>query len=338
MSESSPIKIGIVGCGAIAQIVHLPILAELEGATVSAVCDPDPRRAETVAGRFQIRSVCAGIDELLEHPDLQALIVCSPNYLHASHSEQALRAGKSVLCERPLGVSREQVTALLEAAGACGCTLMVAHNHRYRPDAWALRGFVDKGELGEIFHINGNWQRRRIRRPRRGDWRRDREQAGGGVLMDLGVTTLDLGLWLLGYPKPERVTAYLDDLDDDGLEDSAAVFLRLEGNLSFSVQVSWDLVASADRYSVVCLGTRGSGSLSPFAVEKESADGVVDVTPKLAPGTENVYTASYRRELDHFVSAVRGDSEVPLPREQAVLLGIVDACYRSAEEGREIVL
>ncbi len=66
--------------------------------------------------------------------------------------------------------------------------------------------------------------------------------------------------------------------------------------------------------------------------------GVVDVTPRLAPGTENIYRASYRRELDYFLGVVRGDREEPLPEEQEVLLGIVDACYRSAEEGREIVL
>jgi predicted dehydrogenase len=338
MAKNGSVKVGVVGCGAIAQLVHIPVISDVEGSDVVAVCDDNYPKAELVAERFGIGSAYPSIEELLEHRELDAVVVCTPSMLHAQHTEQALQAGANVLCERPLGTGKQQVTQTLKIARSSGRSLMVANNHRFRPDAWALRRFITAGELGEVFHVQTSWQRRRARRPRVSEWRMSRE-SGGGVVMDLGVTNIDACLWLLGYPAPERLTAYLLDRDEDGVDDSAVILMRLEGNVTCSVEVSWDLAAIKDRHTLVALGSEGFGSLSPFVVQKETAGGkVVDVTPRLAPGTENVYTASYRRELDYFFSVVRGDREEPLPEEQEVLMGIVDACYRSSEEGREISL
>jgi predicted dehydrogenase len=337
MAERSTVQVGIVGCGAIAQLVHLPLLSEFDGVTIAAVCDDNRPKAQLVAERFDAPSVYSSVSEMLEHPGLDALIVCTPNQLHAEHAELALKAGTDVLCERPLGTSREEVSRTLEVAREAGRNLMVANNHRFRPDAWALRRFISAGELGEIFHVHSTWQRRRARRPRVSEWRLDQER-GSGVLMDLGVTNIDACLWLLGYPAAERLTAYLLDRDEDGVDDSAVVLMRLEGNLTCSVEVSWDLAAIKDRHMLVALGSEGFGSLSPFVVQKETAGKVVDVTPRLGPDTDNVYRASYRRELEYFLGAVRGERDEPLPEEQEILMGIVDACYRSTEESREIVL
>lgn len=335
MTEAGTVEVGVVGCGAIAQLVHLPILSQMEGVHVAAVCDGDLSKARKVAERFGVEATYASIEELLEGHELAAVVVCTPNHLHAEHSELALRAGADVLCERPLGTSREQVAQLLRAARKAGGHLMVANNHRFRPDAWALRRFISRGDLGEIFHVQSSWLRRGARRPRVSEWRR-RRHTGGGVLLDLGVTNLDLCLWLLDYPAPQRLTAYLLDRDDDGVEDSAVVLMRLQGNLTCSVDVSWDLAAREDRHTLLALGADGWGSLSPFVVQRETGGGVADVTPRLAPGTENIYHASYRRELDYFLGVVRGEREEPLPAEQEVLMSIVDACYRSAAEGREV--
>lgn len=337
MAESSRVEVGVIGCGAIAQLVHIPLLSEKADTHVVALCDQNRMKAELVAERLDGPAVYSSLPEFLEHPGLRAVIVCTPNYLHADHSQAALRAGLDVLCERPLGISREQVAQTLEVAKKSGRSLMVANNHRYRPDAWALRRFIQAGELGEIFHLHSSWQRRRARRPRVSEWRRKHEQ-GGGVLMDLGVTNLDACLWLLDYPVPERLTAYLSDRDDDGVDDSAVVLLRLEGNVTCSVEVSWDLAAVDDRHTLAALGSAGFGSLSPFSIQHEAGGKIIDVTPNLGPDLENVYRASYRRELQYFFGDVKGSREEPLPTEQEVLLGIVDACYKSSEEGREIVL
>ena len=337
MSESKGVGVGLVGCGAIAQLVHLPILSTMKDVHVAAVCDQNLPKAKTVAVRFGVGTAYGAIEEMLEHPDLDALIICTPNYLHASHAEMALEAGLDVLCERPLGLDPQQVAKTLAVAEQARRSLMVANNHRFRPDAWALRSSIAKGDLGEIFHLQASWHLRRARRPRVSEWRRIRER-GGGVLMDLGVTNLDLSLWLLDYPAAERLTAYLLDHDDDGVDDAAVILIRLGDKLTCSVDVSWDLAAVDDRHMLMALGSRGFGSLSPFVVHKEAAGRIVNVTPRLAPGTENVYRASYRRELDYFLGVVQGKREEPLPREQVTLLRIVDACFRSAQEGREITL
>jgi predicted dehydrogenase len=337
MASTGSIEVGIVGCSGIAQIVHLPILAELDGATVTAVCDVDIAKAKTVAERFGVTSAYSSIEELLEHPNLSAVLVCTPNHLHTQHTELALQAGLHVLCDRPLGTSREQVARTLDCARQAGRTLMIENSHRFRPDAWALRRAVSRGELGDIFHMHASWQRRRARRARVSEWRRSREY-GGGALMDLGVTNLDFCLWLLGYPAPERLTAYLPDHDGGGVEETAVVLMMLGGDVTCSIEVTWDLAAVEDRHSFVALGAAGFGSLYPFVIQRVTPGGVVDVTPRLAPGTDNIYRASYRRELGYFLTVLRGEREEPLPEEQEVLLSIVEACYRSAEEGREIVL
>jgi predicted dehydrogenase len=337
MAKRDSVQVGVVGCGSIAQLVHLPLLGEKEGVRVVAVCDSNLPKAKLVAERFEVGGVYPSVETLLEHKGLDAVLVCTPNPLHAEHTEAALRAGAHVLCERPLGVSREQVVGTLAVAAETGCALMVANNHRFRPDAWALRRFIGAGELGDIYHIHSSWQRRRARRPRISEWRMS-PQRGGGVLMDLGVTNIDACLWLLDYPVAERLTAYLLDRDEDGVDDSAVVLMRLEGNLTCSVEVSWDLAAMKDRHGLVALGELGTGSLSPFLVQKETDGKVIDVTPRMPPGIENMYTASYRRELDYFLSFVRGEREEPLATEQEKLMGIVDASYRSSNEGREIVL
>lgn len=337
MASREGIGVGVIGCGAIAQLVHLPILTKMEDVRVVAVCDVKRAKATSVAERFQVTPIFESVEDFLQHAGLDAVIVCTPNDLHAEHAEAALQAGKAVLCERPLGISRQQVARTLEAAGTSGRPLMVANNHRYRPDAWALRQAVSRGDLGRVFHVRASWQRRRTGRPRVSEWRLNRSR-GGGVLMDLGVTNLDLALWLLGYPPPKRLTAYLQDRDKDGVEDSAVVLLRLEDETTCNVEVSWDLAALEDRHNLFALAESGWGSLSPFVVQKEAGGRVVDATPRLPPGTENVYRASYRRELDYFLRCARGESDEPLPAEQEVLMEIVDACYRSSDEGREIVL
>jgi predicted dehydrogenase len=337
MENKTDVKVGVIGCGAIAQLVHLPNLKEMEGVTVDAVCDANLPKAKLVADRFEVSNVFDSLEQMLDAAKLDAVLVCTPNFLHAEHSDAALQAGLHVLCERPLGLNGEQVRKTLAVARKADRRLMVANNHRFRPDAWALRRFISAGELGEIFHVHTSWQRRRARRPRVSEWRTNRGH-GGGVLMDLGVTNLDAALWLIDYPKPERLTAYLVDRDEDGVEDSAVILVRLAGNVTFGIAVSWDLAAIDDRNNLVALGSAGYGSLSPFVVQKETGGKVVDVTPRTGPEVENVYRASYRREVDYFMGAVRGEREEPLPEEQGILLDIIDACYRSSEEGREIVL
>ena len=127
MAERSAVEVGVVGCGAIAQLVHIPNLVELPTVSVAAVCDENRPKAQLVAERFEVPAVYSSVEEMIEHPGLDAVIVCTPNQLHSEHTGLALQAGKSVLCERPLGTSKAEVSETLKLAEGAGKTLMGLH-------------------------------------------------------------------------------------------------------------------------------------------------------------------------------------------------------------------
>jgi len=329
------VRVALLGTGAIAQVVHLPVLAQLPGVKLEAVCDVDGAKARAIANRFGIPRVFARDEEVFAAPDLDAVVICTPSHLHEPQAVAALEGGKHVLVEKPLALTAEGAARVVAAAERAGRALMVAMNSRYRPDVQALRPFLQGGELGEVFLMKSAWLNRKVR-VARPTWRHRRETAGGGAWMDLGVQVLDLCLWLLGHPRVERLVAHLHPGEGMEVEDAAVVALRLASGTALSLAVSWSLVAERDRHYVRLLATRGSGSLGPLAVYKEVEHGVLDVTPQLPPGRENIYTASYRLELQHFADVARGAAPLELPRDQIELMRIVGLAYRSAEEGREI--
>ncbi|HEX7119969.1 MAG TPA: Gfo/Idh/MocA family oxidoreductase [Longimicrobiales bacterium] len=335
MSDGRDVRVAILGTGAIAQIVHLPVLSGLDGVELAAVCDVDRPKAKAIASRFEVPRVFRADEEVFASDDVDAVVICTPSHLHERQAIAALEAGKHVLVERPLALDADGARRVVEAAERAGKTLMVALNNRYRPDVRALSPFLRGGELGEVFFVKAGWLNRKVRTVRP-TWRHRRETAGGGVLMDLGTQALDLCLWLLGYPKVERVNAYLHPGEGMEVEDAAALMLRLENGPVVSVEVTWSLLAQRDRHYLQVLGSHGTGSVSPLMVYKEVEHGLLDVTPKLAPGPENAYTASYRQELRHFVAAARGAETLAPPRDQIELMRLVALAYRSAAEGREI--
>jgi predicted dehydrogenase len=249
-----------------------------------------------------------------------------------------MQGGKHVLVEKPLAFSPAAVERVIGVAEQTGRTLMIAMNNRYRPDTLALRPFALGGELGEVFLTRGAWLNRKTRvvRP---TWRHRRATAGGGVMMDLGVQTFDLCLWMLGFPDVASVTSHMHYPHGMEVEDSAGILVRLRSGHAVSLTISWSLVAERDRHYMRMLGTRGSGAIAPLAVFKEVETGhMIDVTPNVSLGRENLYTASYRQELSHFVAVTRGEMEEPLPREQVQIMRVVEAAYQSAEEKREVEL
>lgn len=335
MANGEEFRIGLLGLGAIAQVVHLPILHSIPGVRLAGVCDVDRAKASAIASRFGIPRVYASDDEVFADPDLDAIIICTPSYLHHGQTTAALQAGKHVLVEKPLSIRPEEAQQAVDAAARANRTLMVAMNNRYRPDIQALRPFATNGELGNVFLVRGAWLNKKMRwvRP---TWRHRRETAGGGVLMDLGVQTLDLALWYLNFPKAKSVACWTHPGEGMEVEDTAAIIVRLENDSAISLSLSWSLVADRDRHYMRLLGTRGSGSIQPLQVHKEIDQGMLDVTPMITPGKENVYTASYRDELEDFVETARGNRPAHLPQEQVTLMKLVELGYQSALEGREV--
>jgi predicted dehydrogenase len=338
MREGEKLRVGLLGVGAIAQVVHLPVLSQLENVELAAVCDVDKPRAKAIAARFGIPNVYGDDNQVFRSDDLDAIIICTPNHLHDAQAIAGLQAGKHVLVEKPLATTAEAAERVIRVAESSDRRLMIAMNNRYRPDTMALRPFAQGGELGEVFLTRGAWLNRKMRvvRP---TWRHRRATAGGGAMMDLGVQSLDLCLWMQGFPEISSVFTHMHLPGGMEVEDTAGLLVRLKNGSAISLTVSWSLVAERDRHYLRMLGTRGSGAISPLAVYKEVESGqIIDVTPSVNLGRENLYTDSYRRELTHFVNAALGIEEEPLPREQIGIMRAVEACYRSHAEKREVRL
>lgn len=336
VENGDKLRVGLLGVGAIAQVVHLPVLAQLDNVELVAVCDIDEPRARAIADRFAIPHVYRDDNVVFRSDAVDALVICSPSHLHEEQAIAGLQSGKHVLVEKPLALTPEAAQRVIEHAEATDRTLMIAMNNRWRPDTMALRPFATNGELGHIFLTRGAWLNRKMRvvRP---TWRHRKATAGGGALMDLGVQTLDLCLWMQNFPEAASVFTHLHYPGGMEVEDSAGILVRLKNGSAVSLTVSWSLVAERDRHYMRLLGTRGSGAISPLGVYKEVDTGqIIDVTPSITLGKENLYTASYRRELSHFVAVALGQAQEPLPREQVQIMKIVQAGYRSFEEKREV--
>lgn len=335
MNDRGEVRIAILGTGAIAQVVHLPILSKLRGARLQAVCDADRAKAAAIANRFEIPGVYRNDEQVFASDDVDAVIICTPSHLHEEQAIAALEAGKYVLVERPLALDSAGAERVIQAAERSGKSVMVALNNRYRQDVLALLPFLRGGELGDVFFMRKGWLNRKVR-TLRPTWRHKRSKAGGGALMDLGTQVLDLCLWMLDYPKVERLVAHMHPGEGMEVEDAATVMLWVENGPLISLDVAWSLLAQRDRHYLQVLGSRGSASIGPFSVYKEVEHGLLDVTPPLSPGRENVYTASYRQELSHFVDVARGEHPLELPHDQVELMRLISLAYRSAEEGREV--
>jgi predicted dehydrogenase len=336
-SEKSIPRFAVIGTGAISQVVHVPILAERSDVDLAVVADLDLLKARSVAERFGIEEA-TGPDAVFSRPDLDGVIVCTPNHLHEELAIAALESGKHVFVERPMSPTPEGVERVLAAARSSGKLLVASQPQRFRPEVAALRAFVAGGELGSIYAVRGSWLTRRVP-VMRATWRQSRELAGGGALMDLGVPSLDLCMWLVGYPRITRVSCVMARGDFE-VEDAATVMALSEDGIAFTLEVSSRYFAGEDRFYARVMGAEGSGSLPPLEVYKQLGGRPLEVTPRQPRprGGENPYTNAYRRQLDQFVRAVSNQAEVPLPEEQAALMGLIQAAYRAAETGGEVTL
>ena len=332
---SSPIRLALIGTGAISQIVHVPILAERRDVDLVVLSDADIHKAETVAGRFAVPEV-ASPEEAATRDGIDGVVICSTNRAHETTAIAALEAGKHVFVERPIATSSAGAERVLAAARSAGRSIVVGLPHRFRPEVAALRDLVAGGEFGSLYAMRGSWLTRRVplMRP---TWRQDPVESGGGALVDLGVPALDLCLWILGYPEVKRLSCVVHRSEFE-VEDAATLMGETEDGVVLSVEVSNTFFADEDRYYARVMGTDGSASLPPLEVFKQLGGRPLEVTPRQPKprGGENPYTNAYRRLIDQFVRVVSGRSDVELPVEQVALMRLIEASYESAATGREV--
>lgn len=318
------------------QTAHLPILSKMRGAKLVALCDNDGPKTRAIAQRFGVPDVFTDIDDLLELEQLDAVIVATPNHLHEPHVLSALRKNVHVLCGRPLALSVRGVERILAAAAKGQRIVQVDNHNRFRADTQTLDRFLHGGELGKLTGIRaGSLALKRTL----GDWRYRRAEAGGGAFMELGYPLLDLALWYADFPSPVRVSAQMErGRGATTVEDAMVVQIECAGGLSFSIDVSWNYIGEADRFWFEILASRGSGRLAPLRVIKDLNGRPMNVSPSGATGRESAFYQSYRAQLAHFMAVIRGEVKYEPPEDQLVVHKVLDAIYKSAEEGKEVRL
>jgi predicted dehydrogenase len=332
---SSDLRIGLVGAGAIAQLAHLPLLARMRGAQLVAICDNDGPKAQALAQRLGVRDFFTDIDELLDTDQLDAVVIATPNHLHEPHVLRALKQRVSVLCERPLSLTMDGVTRILETAKAADCKVVVGNNHRFRSDVQQLSRFLGVGELGTVLAMRaGQYQ---FRAGQQG-WRQRKAEAGGGAFLEYGYPLLDLSLWLCDFPKPKRVTAHMTAPRPGSVEDMMIAHIECENGISLSIDVSWAYVGQEERWWFEVITSKGSARLSPLRVVKELNGRHVNVSPSGAAARESAFLQSYRAELAHFVAILKEEAQYEPPTDQLEVMHVMEAIYKSADEGREIRL
>ena len=330
------LRIGVIGAGAIAQLAHLPVLSKMRGVQLAALCDNDSAKVRALADRFSVPDTFTDIEELLEFEELDAVLISTPNHLHEPHVLSALKAKRHVLCERPLALTTKGVERILSAAEKYEMKVVVGHNHRFRTEVQNLESFIHGGELGRLIGIRAG-----AYKTRRGDagWRSRRAEAGGGIFLDQGVPLLDLACWLADFPDPVRVTASMErGSGARAVEDAMYVHVQYASGLSVAIDTAWGYVGEEDRWWFEVLASKGTARLAPLRVVKELNGRAVDVSPTGAAQRDSAFIQSYRAELAHFAAVLHGDVAYEPPVDQVVVQRLVEAIYRSAEEGKEVRL
>lgn len=337
------IRIGVVGVRNIGRN-HVIATTEAEGATVAAIADTDPSRLAEVGDAYGVPHRFTDAEALLRSDAVDAVILATPNHLHAPMTVAALEAGKHVLVEKPMARTVAEADAMIAARDASGKVLMVGMNQRFSPRMAALRAAVDGGALGRLQYGRTGWTQCRPHDGLwgRGDWFLSKENAGGGPLLDLGVHRLDLALYLLGFPAVARVGgACASGIGEEEakkrgkryeIEDGAVGWIRFADGAALLLEASYFQNTPAPGLFTHLYGDRGS-----LDVDREEPLFAYD-EDKAAPRDFTPDATSAGTCAEHFVRVLRGkEALIPTAEQGREGLRIIEAIYASAERGEEIV-
>ncbi len=330
------IRVGLVGVGAIAQVAHLPAYRKTRGMELSALCDVDEEKTGIVAQRYGIPNVYSRIDDMLRDGGVDVIDVCVPNHMHFDVVSRAIDSGKDVICEKPLSLNGRDARAIVDLAKKKKVRLLVAFNNRFRMDTSIIKTKIEQGELGRVIYMKTGWIKKKFTLYRQ-PWTFTRELSGGGAFMDMGIHLVDICLWFLGYPKVRRVEAFTyREHPDRDVEDGGVSSITTEDDVHIFIEVSWGLAVKSGFNYLRVYGTEGSVHLDPFCLYRTIGNKVVERTPKLSKSRENIFTESYRHEIEYFGEVLRKNLPPPRLEEQIILHDVLDAIYESAGNGSEV--
>lgn len=353
------LKVAVIGCGGIARSKHLPSLSKLERVEIAALSDISVERAREAAQASGIADAAIYEDyrELLADDSLDVVHVCTPNDSHAEISIAALKAGKHVMCEKPMAKTSAEARRMVETAKCMGKKLTIGYNNRFRADSWYLKQLCDAGELGEIYAAKAHAVRRRGV-PTWGVFL-DEVKQGGGPLIDIGAHALDLTLWLMNNYEPKAVFGAAHhrlskrknaanswgpwDPDKFKVEDSAFGMIVMKNGATILLEASWALntLDVLEARSTLC-GTEGGADMRDGLRLNGEKNGRLYTTqlqfdPKGADIYEGRKESMQDKQIRLWIEAVLHDREPIVTPEQAFVVSeILEAVYESGRTGRAI--
>ena len=341
------VKIGIVGSRFQADCIAASVKAMPEDAEVVAVASPTPGNAEAFARRHSIPAFHTDYRDLLRDPAIEMISISAPNHLHAAITIDAARAGKHVVCEKPLCLTLEEADAMIVACREAGVLLLYAEELFFAPKYVKAKQMVDEGAFGRVHLVK---QSEKHSGPH-ADWFWDVEQSGGGALMDLGCHGIAFCWWLLGKPNVNSVYAQLSTqvhANRTQGDDEALTIIEFDGGAIGVVENSWTKPGGMDD-SIEVFGAQGetyADMLMGNALPTYSEVGYGYAVEKAAstkgwswPVFEEHWNYGFPQEMRHFARCVRG-KETPISDGETgrVVLEVIYAAYESAGLGRKIAM
>ena len=347
------VRIGVVGVGLIGKS-HLEHYSKIADAEVVAVADVDEAEGRRVAERWHVPHVYRDFHELLRRDDIAAVDVCLHNNLHAPVTLAALEAGKHVYCEKPIAGTYADGRAMVDGARAAGKMLHVQLATLYSRETKVAKYLIDRGRLGRPFYARSTGHRRMGRPFVDGYGAKffvQREAAAGGALIDMGVYHISQILYLLGCPRPERITGrtYQEMTMDAArraesgfdVEELGLGFVSLAGGVTLEIAEAWAVHLGSFEGSYV-VGTEGGVRLAPFSFHTMIDDVPFDLTADLGGldtrwhrlrQNEDAYDSSQQ----HWIAALQGRVAL-LPTAEIALqtMLISEGIYMSDRMGREV--
>ncbi|MCR6098025.1 Gfo/Idh/MocA family oxidoreductase [Salipaludibacillus agaradhaerens] len=336
------LKIGVIGCGSIAKHRHLIEYAQNEQVEIVAVCDIVKERAAEFAALYEAK-VYTKYEDLIANKEIDAVSVCTPNYLHAPMSIAALNAGKHVLCEKPMATSKAEAEDMIEAAKASGKKLMIAHNQRFVPAHLKARQLIEDGELGKIYSFRtafGHGGPEGWSADGADSWFFRKEKAFIGALGDLGVHKTDLLRFLLDEEFVE-VGAFVETSSKKkaDVDDTAVCVLKSQSGIIGTLAASWSYVSQEDNATVI-YGEKGIMRLLDDPVDSLVIQYQNGEVAKYELGQIQTNEAGGQTSsgvIDRFVSSIMNQQESPVSGVEGLRsLQVVLAALESQETSKII--
>jgi predicted dehydrogenase len=337
------VRIGLLGSGFVSNFYMLG-LQDLAGWEVPVVASPNADHARAFAQRWHIPDATGDTEAVVARPDLDLIVLGVPNHRHLELTVRCARAGKHIVCTKPLGRNGAEAKAMLEAVESAGVIHGYAETEVFCPSVMKAKATIDSGAIGRVLTVRS----REAHGGPHADWFWHKELSGGGALLDMGCHTIEAARYFVGKDNPiVEVLAWADRLhhhDRTDAEDNAVLLMRFQGGQFAHAELSWTARGGLDLRNEIH-GTEGtiftdvtrdtplkvfSRLGAGYTVEKAEAQ-----TGWLFPPVDEAWTYGYREEMRHFIDCVtRG----VMPRETfadgVVVNSVIDAAYRSAASKR----